>query len=222
MGKAVNKRAKLTLCEIEAALGFDQPKLKVEPDKGGFKVHGKFLVFERHAIPNPDGPLTSFDVELFIPARFPQFELKLYETGRRIPRTLCRHINGTGDCCVTVWEHWLIYAKDKSIAGYIQGPVNDYFLSQYYYEKYGKWPFGERSHGRQGLVEAYAEILDICCKDKEVISWLRILAKTSPIEHLRCPCGSGQKLKNCHISKLDGLKKKIAPAMADRMLKRLQ
>lgn len=41
-------------------------------------------------------------------------------------------MNPDGDCCVTVWEHWLMSANELSIAGYLNGPVNEYFRGQYW------------------------------------------------------------------------------------------
>ncbi len=222
MGKAVRRQGRLNLCAVEAAIGFIQPRLSAEATGQGFLLRGDFLVFESGAISNPAGPLTSFEIALFIPDNFPRSEPVLIETGGRIPRKEYRHINPDGDCCVTVWEHWLMSAAELSIAGYLNGPVNEYFLGQYWYEKKGEWPFGERSHGRKGLVEAYADLLGVPPRERDLTYRLRLLAQDWPKGHWQCPCGSGRKLRLCHREAMMELHQKIPPRMARRMLLRLR
>ena len=45
------------------------------------------------------------------------------------------HINPAGDCCIMVWEEWLVLAPDTSFRGFLRGPVHDYFLNQWWFEK---------------------------------------------------------------------------------------
>lgn len=104
-------------------------------------------------------------------------EPAVYEIGGRIPRKPSRHINPNGDCCITVWEHWLLTAADNSFANYLEGPVNEYFLGQYRYEQTGKWPFGERAHGQAGLLEAYVQILGVSPRHRTVAYYLRLLSQ---------------------------------------------
>jgi hypothetical protein len=112
-------------------------------------VEGFYLVLEKDVVAAPNGPITEFDIKMEFPDRYPRRELKMFEVGGRIPRNPDRHINGGGDCCVTVWEHWLATASDHSVAGFIKGPLNEYFLGQFWVEKTGKWPFGERPMASQ-------------------------------------------------------------------------
>ena len=217
----MKKKKRLTLCEVEDAINLNQPRLRVEKNVQSFLVRGTFLVFEAEAVCNPAGPLTRFEIEIIIPDRFPHFEPRLFEIGGRIPRKLCRHINGSGSCCVAVWEHWLIEADDISIAGYLNGPVNEFFLGQYYYENKGEWPFGEHSHGREGLIEAYSGLLRVPPREQNIVNYLRTLAQEGPRGHRLCPCGSGEKLRDCHYKLMIKLHKSIPPPMANRMLKRL-
>lgn len=222
MGKAVRRQKRLNKRAVEAVVGFIQPRLRVETNGQGFLLCGEFLVFEAGAISNPTGPLTSFEIELFIPDNFPRTEPVLRETGGRIPRKASRHINPNGDCCVTVWEHFLLSAPDLSIQGYLNGPVNEYFLGQSWFEKKQEWPFGERSHGRKGLVEAYSDLLGASPKEQDLTYRLRMLAQDWPKGHWQCPCGSGRKLRGCHRDAMMELHQRIPPRMARRMLLRLK
>ena len=66
-----------------------------------------------------------------------------------------------------------------------------------YYENYGVYPFGERSHGRYGDLEYLKELFNI----DNVIPLLNIilfLATSKYRGHCMCPCGSNKRLRNCH------------------------
>ena len=57
---------------------------------------------------------------------------------------------------------------------------------------------GGRSHFGQGILEFYAEWLDIPL-DSNLVGFMKLLArKNHPKGHEICPCGSGQRLRNCH------------------------
>lgn len=170
----------------------------------------------------PEGPITSFQIKVITNRRFPTCEPKVFETGGRIPRTAERHINPDGDCCVTVWEEWLTNSDDTSFAAFLVGPLREYFLGQYWFEKTGKWPFGERSHGEKGLIEAFADALGVPNQKGEVIYHLRLLSQDWPTGHWACPCGSGRLLRHCHSANLLALHERIPPRMAKRMLRRLE
>lgn len=212
---------KLTLEEVKAVIGFDQPKLRATLEGGDIQVRGSYLLFENDAVSNPAGPITRFDIAMVLAPSFPNQEPKVFEIGGRIPRCPDRHINPDGDCCVTVWEHWLISADDHSFAGFLNGPIHEYFLSQYWYEKTGKWPFGERAHGIRGLEEAYADVLGIPNKKTDVICHLKLLSNDWPKGHWLCPCGSGKRLRYCHREEMMVLHERIPPSIARSMLQRL-
>jgi hypothetical protein len=222
LGKVLTSTKKLTLEEVKSAIAFDQPKLKAEQRGSDIVIRGSYLLFEDGVIANPAGPISEFGVEIVAPSGFPYLEPKVFETGGRIPRSADRHVNHDGDCCVTVWEHWLVCAPDRSFATFLNGPVREYFLAQYWYEKTGKWPFGERAHGHDGLQEAYAEALGTANKKEGLTYRLRLLSKEWPKGHWLCPCGSGKLLRHCHRDELMALHKRIPPRIARQMLSRLK
>ena len=116
MGQLVRKpKSLLTLGEVKAAIAFDQPKLRAWEDGRTIGVEGSYVVFEKDVVAAPSGPITAFDIRMELPVDFPRLEPKVFETGGRIPRKADRHVNHEGDCCVTVWEHWLATAPDRSI-----------------------------------------------------------------------------------------------------------
>jgi hypothetical protein len=104
----------------------------------------------------------------------------------------------------------------------LAGPVNEYFLGQFWFEKAGKWPFGERPHGMPGLEEAYADALGIKNAREVLIPHLQALAHEKPKGHWRCPCGSGVRLRRCHSKELAAMHLRVPPDIAIRMLHRLE
>lgn len=211
----------LTLETVQAAIAFDQPKLHARLVDDQILIEGVLLVTEVGVAAMPGGPITEFAIRMELSRRYPSVEPKTFETGKRIPRTPDRHINPDGDCCVTVWEHWLATAPNHSIGSFINGPINEYFLSQFWFEKTGKWPFGERPHGDAGMEEAYADALGVPNRRDTLIYYLRLLSQAWPKGHWVCPCGSGKIVRNCHREELTALHERIASNIAKRMLRRL-
>jgi hypothetical protein len=206
---------------VKAAIGFDQPKLRAKADGASIVVSGTYLLTESGPA-HPAGPISEFDIKIILPRSYPCREPQVFETTGRIPRCADRHINPGGDCCVTVWEHWLATADDFSFAGFLNGPVYEYFLSQYRFEQTGKWPFGERAHGAKGLEEAYAEALGNVPKTSDLLYLLRLLSQNWPKGHWSCPCGSGKRLRDCHRKELMARHHRAPPPIARQMLRRLE
>lgn len=222
MGKVGGaSRKRLSFDEVKATIAFDQPKLNAVRDGRDIIVQGSLLLVEDDDSASPAGPISEFDVKIVIDDRYPKQEPRVFEVGERIPRCADRHINPDGACCVTIWEDWLLRADDTSFAAFMNGPLREFFLGQYWFERTGKWPFGERPHYEDGLVEAFADVLGISQKKKDVIYYLRLLAQPWPKGHWMCPCGSGHILRHCHKDNLNVLHGKVPPNMAKRMLRRL-
>ena len=213
--------ARLTLDPVESAIAFDQPKLVAFQDGRQLIVQGTYLLFERGGV-HPDGPMTEFAIKMEVLENYPKTQPLVFEMGKRIPRISDRHVNPDGSCCVTVWEHWLTCTEDNSFQAYLNGPLHEFFLSQYLYENTGRWPFGERSHGCKGLVEAYAEALGVDDDADLLLYYLRILSKRWPKGHWLCPCGSKKVVRRCHKDELASLHAKISPEMATRMLRQVR
>lgn len=212
----------LALKEVEAAIAFDQPGLRATQEDEEIVVEGTFVVTSGGKTCDPYGPLAQYDVRIELARSYPRIEPRVFETGGLITRDPDHHINGDGDCCVTVWENWLATANDTSVAGYLAGPLREYFLGQFWFEKTGSWPFGERAHGMAGIEDAFADALGITNRRKEILYYLRLLRQPEPKGHWPCPCGSGRRLRACHAAELWSLHRRIPSHLARAMLARLQ
>lgn len=167
----------------------EQPHLGLVASDGELVVQGSFL------LRGGGEAFDQFQVQILVPAGFPDCEPKVFETGNRIlPKNETRHINPDSACCLGVWEEWLAQTNDPSFRGFLKGPVNDYFLSQFFFERDGTWRLGERSHGAKGLIEAYAHVLSVEARTQIVLSYLQAITRDWPKGHLPL---SVRKQSNC-------------------------
>jgi SEC-C motif len=156
------------------------------------------------------------------PPDYPDSLPHVYETAGRIPRTVDRHTyTPSGRCCVVVDEDWLVRVGEQpSFRAFLEEPVRNYFMSQTLVEAGQPWPFGARSHGVDGLVETYGEWCGT--EDKAaVLRYLDCLRHEQIRGHWTCPCGSGEKLRKCHLEKVREIQTRISPRIAERALRRL-
>lgn len=75
--------------------------------------------------------------------------------------------------------------------------VEPYFFSYEFFCRFGKYPFGERPHGFEGLIHTYQELW---LENDPIITCglLRYAAEEAYRGHAPCPCNSGKKLRQCH------------------------
>lgn len=205
--------------EVQEAAARHQPELSVSRTEELIILEGHFLVYGPDGpVDTPGGVFDSFKIQAGVTTGFPIEEPVVFETGGRIPRTAERHIfPKDGNCCLGVWDEWLLTAPDRRFETFLNGPMHDYFVSQAHFETNGTWPYGERSHGTQGVLESYAEILETPVDAKVIGNYLRLLSRQMIKGHAYCPCGSGKRLRDCHADDVRQLSQRIAPKMAKRM-----
>lgn len=201
--------------EVQQAVAKHQPELTVSRADCLIILEGLFVVS------GPAGPFDSYKIKARITTGFPEEEPVVFEKGGRIPWIGDRHVfPKDGNCCLCVWEEWLLTAPDHRFETFLTDPMHDYFVSQTYYEINSVWPFGERSHGRLGVLEAYADLLGSAPDDAKIIAdYLQLLSRQTIKGHALCPCGSGRRLRQCHRDDLQNLSRKIPPFMAARMFR---
>jgi hypothetical protein len=185
--------------EIEEAY----PNLHFREKNGLVCIKGSFPVI------HDDKILDRFSIEIIIPRNYPDSVPIVRETEGRIPRIADRHMNEKGEACLFLpdqrWEAW---PKGSSFLSFLQVPVHNYFLGQCLFEKEGEWPFGQWGHGIEGILEYYSQIFET--KDGDIIiNYLDCLSKPKIKGHWDCPCGSGKRLRDCHLNKLTDLRQNI-------------
>jgi hypothetical protein len=204
------------MSDIEAALAEHQPYLEIRFREPVAIIEGLFLLSDS------EGPFENYEIQIEVHPGFPLAEPRVTETGRRIPRCWERHVYDSGACCLAVWERWLVDNADTSFAAFLKGPLRDFFLSQCVFQNTGRWPFGDRAHGTDGMLEAYSEVLGVKAKRRDVAERLELLTKPWPKGHWPCPCGSGRIIRKCHRDELWALHQRVSPRLATQMLRRLR
>lgn len=217
-----NRRLQQLFNDVQATIAFDQPKLTAELKSDHIIVEGAFVVVASIDEHTNQGAIATYLVKIAFYASYPNSEPVVLETEGNIPRNPDYHINRDGSCCVVIWEDWIATAKYTSVQAYFDGPLKNYFLGQHIKQTTGDWPFGERRHGKKGLIDAFAEILRCEKNERKIIYLLRILSKDWPRGHWDCPCKSGQIIRKCCINDLAKLSANVPSKVAKRMLVRLQ
>ncbi len=137
-----------------------------------------------------------YEVAIIIPEDYPDTPPVVKETGGRIPKHF--HLNPDGTLCLgTPLEVKRKFGEEHSLLGFVENLLIPFLYSHSFKQEYGEMPFGELSHGIEGILESYEEVFGVN-DDFAVLGFLRILADDNYRGHMPCPCGSDAKLRNCH------------------------
>ncbi len=209
----------MTEAEIEKlrhVLTTTYPELVVIGEQGGVRIRGSFPIIHNGEV------LDRFLIAVRIPPKFPEVVPTLREIGGRIPHVADRHTNPDGESCPLVPEEWLLLPREKrTVLNFLDGPVRNFLLFQALKERGEPWPGGERDHGRRGLVEAYGEMVGMST-EAAVAKCLEYLASKKIKGHWPCPCGSGKKLRDCHVTSIRTAQTRISRVVAGSALNRLR
>jgi hypothetical protein len=215
MKKAWHKAESDALEKVKSRIAERFPDLRVSKEGDVVFLRGSFPIIHEGEI------LDRYEIELEIPPDLGDSIPKLRETGGRIPRNVNRHMDpATGDACPVVPEEWLLHAACGSVISFLTGPVRNFFIGQSLVEQGEPWPFGERSHGRAGLLEYYEELFETT-DSAAMVRYLECLSRDGLKGHWDCPCGSGERLRDCHLEQLRTLRRKMPRLVARRALRRL-
>lgn len=189
------------------------PSLVIESIAPRVVLSGQFELVHNEEI------IDSYDVEIVV-EDFPQREPQVFELSGRVKQG--QHRNPDGTCCTGVFEVWRAKNPAASLTDFLSGPVRQFFLGHWEVERGRPWPFGELSHGEDGIIEAAADLLSIPAAKQHVIEYLRFLGRPPRKRHRRCPCGSGKRLRSCHGDELRSLHERISSDAARAILKRIR
>ncbi len=213
------KTPRLSMEEVRRALSFSQPLLTFFENEDFIFAKGTYVVSDG---PHPQGPVTQFDIQCGFHKDYPKCEPIVFEVGAAIERIADRHMYTSGVCCLCVWEEWLAKTRDTSFQAFCDGPLHNFFLSQVIYDQTGKWPFDERSHGAKGIAEGVASALGLELSETQANRYAQALAARELKGHWMCPCGSGQKLRDCHMEQVRQLRLKVGREAANALQIRLR
>ena len=108
------------------------------------------------------------------------------------------HKNIDGELCLaSEIELKMFFAQSSDICLFLEKYIIPYLYTYCYYEEYGVYPYGERSHGMQGNLEYLKDLLEVDDWG-QVFDIMMFVIQSSYRGHLECPCGSGERIRNCH------------------------
>jgi hypothetical protein len=147
-----------------------------------------------------------FLIEMIIPEGYPDEPPVVKEIGNRIlPGKNHKNLDGTL-CLSTSLKICKIFSGAPTLLNFVKQLVVPFFFGFIHSEKLGSMPFGEFSHGGQGLLEDYLDYFEVD-SNCAVLNLLICLADGQYNLDSRCPCGSDRKLRKCHAKKLNEAKK---------------
>lgn len=118
------------------------------------------------------------------------------------------HFQDDGSLCLgATIDLYAIFFPKPCLDTFMNDILNPYLYRWLYIKKFRETPWIDRSHGKEGLVEAYAELLEIPPEKTVVKSFIALLAANNARANSPCPCNSGKKVKSCHRKKLEKLQK---------------
>ncbi len=148
----------------------------------------------------PDGLepiIDSFDIEMLIPDPYPDMLPWVRETSGKIDSDY-EHVFTDETLCLGVpIEMRRIFGQQPSLLGFVNKLVIPYFYGYCYWKKYGEHPFGEQKHGGEGVVEYYADKLNLT-DEVTALAFVCFLYEHGYRGHHDCPCGSGRRIRKCH------------------------
>ena len=167
---------------------------KQEGDKG-IIISGKFILNnEFNKIPLYD----EYMIEVLVPLSFPDELPTVYETSNALDKDF-EHWYVNGELCLGAMCDLMDFVdQHRKLIDFFDGPLRSYFYSASYFKRYKTVPYGERSHGMAGIIEAYTERYNA----ENVQELVKLLAYTAGVVpyrgHAMCLCDSGKVFRKCH------------------------
>lgn len=121
-----------------------------------------------------------------------------------IPRLFIRdlpdgfsHVYLDNSCCIgSIGEVIRFLALKPKIDEFFNEFIDPFIFSVLWYRDYGTYPFGERAHGSDGLLDFYKN--DLKMSYSQYLKMVEIVSLNKYKGDLPCFCGSNKKLRDCH------------------------
>lgn len=143
----------------------------------------------------------AFDIRLILAEDHPAAPPIVYESGGRIPAEYGHFMQAGNLCLGAPVEVRGKFARHPNLLRFINEQVVPYLFSYGHKRDFGFMPYGEPEHASLGLIDYYMEFF--ATSGLVAMKLIKLLADGHAAPLLRCPCRSGQRLHQCHGSKLD-------------------
>lgn len=191
---------------VEALLR-DYPDLRIIPSGDESLKVGGLLRFR---VRGPKGELIEdeYCVLLKFPAAYPAAVPSTFETGGRIPEDFHKLDDGSL-CLAAPTELKLRLEPDATLSRFIELFVIPYLFGFSHLERHGSLPYGELSHGKEGLRQYFATLFGVADRHASLELVRLTSLKKRRANKAPCPCGSGLRLGRCHNKRVNELRAKL-------------
>lgn len=143
-----------------------------------------------------------YELNITVSRWYPHDLPAVKETGGRIPRDQDYHMFPSGGLCLgSPLRLHDIAVSTQELTAYAEEAIVPYLCAFSHWEETGEWfLFGELAHGAPGLLNDYANILNLD-DPEEITEALRLLGmKRRKANKRPCPCGCGDRLGVCRYN----------------------
>ena len=171
------------------------PSLTAQLNEDGYVLTGNVTLDKTYN----DVPLyETYNLKILVPNTFPSSSPSVFNIGDSMPPGFDHFLNDGSFCLGAQCEIRSFLDEHPTVLEFLDELLMSFLYSASFFRLYGTFPFGERSHGTAGIIEAYKDRYRVE-DDRLLAQLLLILIGEVPYRgHHLCPCGSGKILRNCH------------------------
>ncbi|MDO5649984.1 MAG: hypothetical protein Q4G11_05205 [Gallicola sp.] len=146
------------------------PHMKLKEKNGLAMLEGR-IILEAHY--NGVHLSDYYECRLVLPQEYPGELPVFYELSDKVPKEF-GHKYSDCSCCLGVEADLRIrFAKNQTLEYFIKEFVYSYLYSATYFRRFGSYPFGQRSHDTQGVLEFYLEFWGVV-EERTVLSLMHL------------------------------------------------
>lgn len=191
---------------------------KNSPTSEGLTIKGSYHLYREHENKVYD---ETFDLEISVSNHHEE----LYPRVNRfegIPKGF-NHVFDNGTCCLGLNYEILDAWGPRSTEIFFEEILDPYLMNVISFREDEKCITGERPHGGEGVTQYYSKFFTGIPEEKihNILKYLhgKLIRDERLNRQSPCPCGSGQKLNNCHYEELDRLHSKLKEDSKEAFLK---
>ena len=159
---------------------------------------------------------------IVFPAFYPEQEPRAYDIANYFPHTLERHFYkdsySEGRCCLWLPPKSKWKPDDPNAILIFLDELVMFFERQLIFDATGKWPGPQYGHGYNGYKEWVKEVLNVDGQSLGTLTSVLIssakISRNDP-----CPCGSLIKYKNCHLHRIEHIRREIDRSILTAILR---
>lgn len=137
-----------------------------------------------------------YEIKILIPLNNMNLP-EVWDIGNHIDKSYVHRYSDGKLCLETDAYIALGFYNGYNLLQWMKNIVEPYYYSYEYYIRFGEFPFGERGHNLNGVMETYQQIFNEHDVVK-VCKLLRAISYKNYRGHLPCPCDSGVITRECH------------------------